>query len=234
MGMGTGIDGDRAMTMEAMVGCTDGAFAPGLKATSFWPALTVSAGRAGPPAGPPPPASTAGTPALGWLQKARVQCQVVTANQDIAGTGFGEGSPPRSCRSSPRRLLPTRRRNPTWLLARPRPSVRALGGSWASSSLMHCGEQRGQGGQQGPHPHPRQNSHPHRLHPHLLQCCRVSIQLQGMGTVPFLSPFLRPPHLPLRCHPKSKPSAGSQALLEPQDFLCNVWSGRAAAEPQKP
>lgn len=197
--MGTGIDGDRAMTMDAMVGCTDGAFALGLKATSFWPPLTVSAGRTGPPAAPPgpPPATAAGTPALGWLQEARAQCGVVTANQDTAGTGFGKGSPPRSCRSSPRRLLPTRRRNPTWLLARPRPSVRALGGSRASSSLMHWGEQRGQGGQQGPHSHPRhrQNPHPHHLHPHPLYCRRVSVRLQGigMGTVPLLSPFLCPP-----------------------------------------
>lgn len=65
--MGTGIDGDRAMTMDAMVGCTDGAFALGLKATSLWPPLTVSAGRTGPPAAPPgpPPSHCSGDPSAG-------------------------------------------------------------------------------------------------------------------------------------------------------------------------
>lgn len=49
----------------------------------------------------------------------------------------GQDSPPRSCQWFPLQPLPTHHRNPTWLLALPWASVRALGDSGANTSLMH-------------------------------------------------------------------------------------------------
>jgi len=125
--------------------CRDGAFALGLlKPSSFWSPPSL-----GTPRGQPrlrPPAGTPELPRQGCLRAglavggdgslgATLGCSE-SCRAPPGGEG-GQDSPPRSCRLFPLQPLPTRRRTPTWLPALPRASVRALGGSRASTSLMH-------------------------------------------------------------------------------------------------
>lgn len=94
-----------------------------------------------------------------------------------------------------------------------------------------------QGRAETPNPTPSHpTASPSHPHPHALRHHGASTQLQGMGrgTEPFQLPSCAPHIPPHGAMQNPDPAAGIQALLEPQGFLCNVWAGRAAAEPPKP
>lgn len=207
--------------------------------------LSLPEGRWGSTSCSPPKDTAAGTPAQGWVWEGRALPMEVTANGDAAGTrGVAGAHLPEAVGrflGGRRRLVVGTRHGSRGGLGRRCGRSVALGQAAASCT----GGSRGVGGAHSSLTGPSRDPQHYLIPSHCIPVpspspCPAapgaSTQLQGTrrGQSRSSSPPVPPTSPPQGAMHNPDPAAGIQALLEPQGFLCNVWAGRAAAEPPKP